>query len=141
MKYLINSKIGTASRKRKSRTIPVVLTLFAVAALARVGQAGLAQSGVKPNEPVSGLINPQAVAFNPATGKAYTIDTDAGEVVIGNDAPNSTSRVKVGAGPVSIAVDTSNGRAYVANAGDGTVSVIDGNTDAVLATLPVGAHP
>jgi YVTN family beta-propeller protein len=50
-------------------------------------------------------------------------------------------RVTVGAEPVSIAVNTVNGRAYIANAGDGTVTVIDGGSDAVVATVPVGSHP
>ena len=141
MKYLINSKIGTVARKQKSRTISAIVALVAVAASARGGRQALGQTGDKATEPVSGLNNPQAVVFNSSTGKAYTVDADAGEVVISDDATNSVSRVKVGSGPVSIAVNASNGRAYVANAGDGTVSVIDGKTNAVLATLPVGAHP
>jgi YVTN family beta-propeller protein len=49
--------------------------------------------------------------------------------------------VKVGAGPVSIAAGASNGRAYVVNGDDGTVSVIDGKTDAVIATVPAANHP
>ena len=47
----------------------------------------------------------------------------------------------VGAAPVSIAVDSVSGQAYLANARDGTVSIIDGTSDKVLATLAVGAHP
>ena len=49
--------------------------------------------------------------------------------------------VAVGRAPISIAVDSASGRAYVANAGDGTVSIIDGTSDRVLATVAVGTHP
>jgi YVTN family beta-propeller protein len=38
-------------------------------------------------------------------------------------------------------VNTRTSRVYVVNAGDGTVSVIDGETDAVVATTAVGSHP
>jgi YVTN family beta-propeller protein len=38
-------------------------------------------------------------------------------------------------------VNAATGRAYVANADDGTISVLDGGTDEVLATVPVGSHP
>lgn len=41
-------------------------------------------------------------------------------------------QIGVGSGPADIAVDPGTNRVYVANAGDGTVSVIDGKTDAVL---------
>jgi YVTN family beta-propeller protein len=92
-------------------------------------------------KPSSGLINPRAIAFSPATGKVYAVDTSRGAVQIYNDALRQTSRVKVGAEPVSIAVNETNGRVYVANAGDGTVTVLDGNSDEVLATIPVGSHP
>jgi YVTN family beta-propeller protein len=89
----------------------------------------------------SGLINPQAIVYSPATGKVYSVDSDLDSVNISDDARGTTIRVKVGSGPVSIAVDVSTGRAYVANAGAGTVSALDGQTDAVVATIPVGSHP
>lgn len=89
----------------------------------------------------SGLINPRAIVFNPATGKVYVVGTDHGAVQIYSDASGQMRRVQVGTAPVSIAVNAANGRAYVANAGDGTVSVLDGNSDAVVATVPVGDHP
>jgi len=50
-------------------------------------------------------------------------------------------RVSVEAAPVSVAVNAKTGRAYVANAGDGTVTILDGSTDTVLATIPIGSHP
>jgi YVTN family beta-propeller protein len=93
------------------------------------------------NPPSSGLTNPRAIVFNPATGKVYAVDTDHGAIQIYTDASKQMHRVQVGAEPISIAVNPANGRAYVANAGDGTVTVLDGNSDAVLATVPVGNHP
>jgi YVTN family beta-propeller protein len=40
-----------------------------------------------------------------------------------------------------VAVDPATGTAYVTNANDGTVSVIDEATSNVTATIPVGSHP
>ena len=62
-------------------------------------------------------------------------------MIISNDARGTVVRVTVGSSPVSIAVDRISGKVYVANSGDGTVSVLDGVTDALLATIPVGANP
>jgi len=86
-------------------------------------------------------INPAAIAYSATTGKVYAVDQAHGAVVITDDATGRSVGVKVGAGPVSIAVNGRTGRAYVTNADDGTVSVIDGETDAVVATLKVGPHP
>jgi YVTN family beta-propeller protein len=98
-----------------------------------------AQSALQP--PSSGLINPRAIVFNPATGKVYAVDTNGGAVQIYSDANKQMHRVVVGAAPVSIAVNPANGMAYVANSSDGTVSVLDGKSDAVIATVPIGSHP
>jgi YVTN family beta-propeller protein len=38
-------------------------------------------------------------------------------------------------------VNSANGKIYVANSGDGTVSVIDGKTDEAVATIQAGPHP
>jgi YVTN family beta-propeller protein len=43
--------------------------------------------------------------------------------------------VKVGEGPQGVGVNPSTGRAYVANAGSNTVSVIDGSTNTVIDTV------
>jgi YVTN family beta-propeller protein len=89
----------------------------------------------------SGLINPQAIAFNPATKKVYVVDTAHAAVDVIDTVSQSVQHVAVGAAPVSIAVDPASGRAYAANAADGTVTIIDGISNAVLATVPVGARP
>jgi YVTN family beta-propeller protein len=95
----------------------------------------------QPDAPGGSLINPQAIVFNPATEKVYAVDAAHGAVEVYNSTSSQAHRVSVGKGPVSIAVNTKTGRAYVTNVADGTVSVLDGATDAVLATVPVGDLP
>jgi YVTN family beta-propeller protein len=46
-----------------------------------------------------------------------------------------------GSQPVALAVNSSTGRIYVANAGSDSVSVIDGASSAVIATIAVGVAP
>jgi YVTN family beta-propeller protein len=120
--------------RRISSLHALAWSVAAVAALPVLPQAQLAP-------PSSGLTNPRAIDFNPGTGKVYAVDTDQGAVQIYSDATGQMHRVTVGAEPVSIAVNSANGRAYVANAGDGTLTILDGNSDAVLATVPIGSHP
>jgi YVTN family beta-propeller protein len=132
----------------KSRSWAASLRISSNLALASIIIAGTmataalplsAQTQLKP--PSSGLTNPRAIAFNPATGKVYVVDTDHGAVQIYADASKRMHRVQVGSEPISIAVNPTNGRAYIANAGDGTVSVLDGNSDVVVATVPIGSNP
>jgi YVTN family beta-propeller protein len=138
MKYLTNMQPGKELRSRRFLAMQPLASI----ALAGFFAAGMVlQAQTDAGKAASGLINPRAVVFNSATGKVYTVDTGGGVVDISNDAANTTVQVKVGVGPVSIAVDSRNGRAFVANTGDGTVSVIDGKTDTVIATIPIGAHP
>jgi YVTN family beta-propeller protein len=91
--------------------------------------------------PGNALLNPEAIVFNVAEKKAYVVDRAHGAVYIIHAGTQEQHRVPVGAGPVSIGVNTRTGRAYVVNANDGTASVIDGDTDAVVATVAVGSHP
>jgi YVTN family beta-propeller protein len=133
----MNSSFGTAPRGTLRRAaLAWSILASTIAVVARPAPAQL-----QTDAPSSGLINPRAIVFSPATGKVYAVDTSRGAVQIYNDAGKQMHRVSVGAAPVSIAVNGENGRVYVANAGDGTVSVIDGNSDAVAATIPIGSHP
>jgi YVTN family beta-propeller protein len=92
-------------------------------------------------DPSSGLINPQGIVFNSANRKVYAVDQAHAAVSVIDTAGQTVRSVEVGTAPVSIAVDSVSGRAYVANSGDGTVSIVDGISDKVLATVAVGAHP
>jgi YVTN family beta-propeller protein len=133
----MNSTIPTGPRLIKVFSFFFVsISLFITA-----DQLTPAQAESSPAMPSSGLINPRAIAFNPATGKVYAVDTAHGAVQIYNNATSQRHSVKVGKEPVSLAVNTQTGRVYIANAGDGTVTVLDGTSDAVVATIPTGAHP
>jgi len=116
----------------------IASTCFAVA-IACLCPRAAAQS--PSTDQSSGLINPQAIAFNPATKKVYVVDTAHAAVDVIDTVSQSVQHLAVGAAPVSIAVDSATGRAYAANAADGTVSIIDGTSNAVTATIPVGARP
>jgi len=93
------------------------------------------------SKPSCGLTNPRAIVFSPATRKVYVVDTARGTVQIYSDSSGQMHQVKAGFEPVSVAVNAANGKAYVANAGDGTITVLDGNSDAVVARVPIGSHP
>lgn len=88
-----------------------------------------------------GLISKQAVAFSPFTGKTYVIDAADNEVLVFKAASQTPLHVAVGNGPVSLVADRKTGRVYVANATDGSITVIDGFSDKVIAKVEVGPHP
>jgi YVTN family beta-propeller protein len=117
--------------------------LFGMSALGIAAIAMAQQTGAQAHlaAPTSGLINPRAIAFTPATGKVYAVDSSHAAVLIYRAGEANAKSVRVGREPVSLAVNTANGKAYVANGGDGTVSVIDGSSDAVVATVPIGSRP
>src|ERR1700694_1225877 len=86
------------------------------------------------------LITSMGVAINPSTHKAYAVDERDGTVVVMNSA-GTTRTVKVGANPIALAIDRKTNKIYVANTGGGSISVIDGVSDDVVATIPGEAHP
>jgi YVTN family beta-propeller protein len=101
----------------------------------------LAVSAADDTTPVTGLINRCAIALNRAANKAYVVDPGHNAVAILDVAGHSAKSVSVGDDPVAIAFNPANNRVYVANNRGGTVSVLDGRTDAVVATLNVGKLP
>ena len=56
------------------------------------------------------------------------------------NADSLTSTIPVGDGPLGIAYDFKNGNMYVANFLSNTISVIDGNTNNVISTIPLGSN-
>ncbi len=62
-------------------------------------------------------------------------------VLNGTAASHEVTTIAVGAGPTGIDADLSTGQLYVANVDDGTVSVVDVNTDTVTNTITVGGVP
>ena len=90
----------------------------------------------------SGLrVSPHGIALNQQTGKFYAVSTAQDAVMVLDADGQFLERVRVGKEPESITVNPDTNRIYVANSGSGTVSVIDGATDKVLATVPVGDLP
>ena len=73
---------------------------------------------------LGGLIAPLTLAVPASAGTGY----------------NVIATVGVGNGPGAVAVNPSTDTVYVAN-GDGTVSVIDGTSNAVTHTISVGGYP
>ncbi len=55
--------------------------------------------------------------------------------------PDLSGAVAVGASPGGVAVNAVTGFVYVTNMGAGTLSVIDGGNNSVIATIPVGVSP
>lgn len=107
--------------------------LFLAGAAACHAQAG---SGA----PRGRLITSMGVTVNPSTDKAYAVDERNGNVTVINRA-GTTRTVKVGANPIALAIDRKTNIIYVANTGGGSISVIDGVSDDVVATIPGEAHP
>lgn len=77
---------------------------------------------------------PRAIAVNPQTNKVYI--TCSGDVVkiINGETGNLHKSVSVGEYPEAIAIDHAANRVYIAISGG--VSVINGDTDAIKATIP-----
>ncbi len=95
------------------------------------------------------LISVGALGIDEGTHTVFAVAPRAGEIVILNDTPAlggkgiaSTQRsVRVGEAPVALAVNPRTKRVYVANRASGTLSVLDEQAGAVVATIPVGARP
>ncbi len=99
-------------------------------------------------------LGPLSVAVDPVTDTVYTANADNGTgntvSVIDGQTQKVTATIGVGGGPTSVAVDPATGQVFTANAGFGcpggpscgsTVTVINGHTDRVQATVPVGMGP
>ena len=91
--------------------------------------------------PQGRMITSLAVAINLSTHKVYAVDEAAGAVSVTDERTGTTQMVKVGNGPISIAINSITDRIYVANTGSGSISVIDGERDAVIATVKGESHP
>jgi YVTN family beta-propeller protein len=85
-------------------------------------------------------IHPHALGFNSTTHRLYAVDQDGNRVLV-IDKGGTQSSIAVGRQPNSIAIDPATNRVYVVNAGSGNVSVVDGSSDAVIATVPTDARP
>ena len=89
---------------------------------------------------------PQSVAVGPSpTYTVFVTDYGSNTVsVVGVDVhglPYGLTNVVVGSNPWGIAVNQLTNRVYVTNSGSGTVSVLNGSTYAMVATIKVGSTP
>jgi uncharacterized protein len=81
------------------------------------------------------------LTLSPATNKLYVGDTDDSTLSVIDIKTGSVHVAQAGELPVAIAVDSVSNRAYIANYVGNSVTVLDGATDAALATIPVQQHP
>ena len=108
-----------------------------------------AVSNVEPDGSFNCLYQGLHVLFTPVGPVFYVTDHQTGLVIsifIGflfpfpSGTPEITA-IPVGGGPTGIGGDQSSGQLYVANNTDGTVSVIDSETNTVTETITVGGGP
>lgn len=83
---------------------------------------------------------PEGLVVNPFTNRIYVVNDD-GTVTFIDGNTNKPSTIQVGNYPWDIAINTVTNKIYVTNYGDGTVSVIDGATNLVTATITVRDGP
>jgi YVTN family beta-propeller protein len=81
-----------------------------------------------------------AIAGNPGTKKIYAVSVGGAMTVI-DEKSHPTTLADTGEIPCAITVDYSSGKVFVANYGSNSVTVIDGTTDSVVATVSVGPNP
>jgi YVTN family beta-propeller protein len=90
--------------------------------------------------PLTGLINRDASVFSQKTGSIYLLDT-MHDALVAISASGASQTIKVGAGPVAVAINQKTARVYVVNAASRSVSVIDAKTGGVIASVPTAARP
>ncbi len=83
------------------------------------------------------------VGVDTVLNKVYAVSDKVDNVmpVIDASTKKIVTKVKVGKTPFNVTVDSSKHKAYVANRGSNTVSVVDTAKDTVEATINVGAEP
>jgi YVTN family beta-propeller protein len=84
------------------------------------------------------MTHPRRSGTTGASG-AMTLDRAAPSAVAA--APMLTAIIPVGSKSDAVAVSPLTGDVYVTNINDGTVSVISGRTNTVIATIPVDTSP
>jgi len=86
-------------------------------------------------------IGPAGVAVNQTTNKVYVANSDDNTVTVIDGTTLSTTTVHVDEGPLAVAVNPVTNRIYVGNQryiGGSSISVIDGASNQVIATIPLG---
>jgi YVTN family beta-propeller protein len=94
-------------------------------------------------------VEPGYLIFNPVTNKIYVENicgTDPncgspGSITVIDGVTNQTTNIPVGNNPQFMVMNNATNKLYVTNRADGTVTIINGATNQVIKTLPVGPHP
>ncbi len=81
------------------------------------------------------------IVANPATNRIYLTGSGSAKLWVLNEKTNAVTSVDTGEIPCAVAVDPATNRVYVANYGSDSVTVIDGASSSVIATVHVGEHP
>lgn len=102
-----------------------------------------------PNAPA--IAGPVYAEYNPTTSQLIVADYDGNAVSVidvsedqyGNDSPTfgTTFTIPVGANPAAVTALYDGSRAYTANQGDSTVSIVNLSSHTLEKTLPVNGHP
>jgi DNA-binding beta-propeller fold protein YncE len=106
---------------RSSLLLGLVAVIVASAPLRLRGEPGVTDA-------------PKGVVVNTRTGKAYVAFPDLGVVKIVAGMTGAVKVLETGANVKSLSINPADGRVYAMNRGPGTVSVIDPQTDAIVAT-------
>jgi YVTN family beta-propeller protein len=127
---------------RRPERIGFLLTAVALAAGLTVGLTASAAPAAATDISLTGV--PRDIAVDPAADTAYVAELPASEgvgnvAVIGLASDSLIATIPVGVGPNSIAVDPDTDVVYVVNRYSSTVSVIDGSSNTVSATIPVSS--
>jgi len=91
-----------------------------------------------------GYIYPSQLCYNPTNNKVYCTNQQPlpGLIsVIGCDRDSLLMTVQVGGFPQGPCYNPVNNKVYYANAGNNSISIIDGAVDSVVATVVVGEEP
>jgi YVTN family beta-propeller protein len=86
---------------------------------------------------------PWGVAYNPAKGEIYAVNSGSGRSiwVISDNTHTVTSTIPLTQNPYRVEYDSGKGEIFVANYAADSVSIISAETKSVIATVPVGKSP
>jgi YVTN family beta-propeller protein len=131
---------ASSSRKESSwSSVHILASCAGVAVLCSALLAAAAAQQIEP--PRTALINPRAIAVNPATHRVYVVNQQENSVVAEDIRTGVSTSIPVGKSPDALAIDPGLDRIYVVNSASDTVSVIDGAMQSVVATIPAGKMP
>ncbi|MBU0491475.1 MAG: hypothetical protein KKA73_25435 [Chloroflexi bacterium] len=92
-------------------------------------------------EQVNVDVHPKGVAVNPNTGNCYVVCEETNRLHVIGEGVGAYAHVGVGRRPKFVAVNPNTNRIYTSNYDDGTVTVVDGNTNTTMGTIKVGTGP